>query len=166
MFLGRECEVGTGGAGGLISLNALSTSLRCSLCFCSHPPNCSQGSASPHCPDLSALQLVCFQFFSGIYLPCRIFLLPKHPAVFYYYFFQVNCHRFPFLGQCVSGRSLTASYLDKWHEPKGQCLSRCCAGCERARWPRQLRHSSCCGKSTLKVTRRFIMHNFFFPRRQ
>lgn len=111
--------------------------------------------------SISALQSVCFclsisNFLLGYCCHVDFFVLSKYPATCYY-FPQVNCHCFPFLGQCMSGNSLTAFSLDKWCKPKGQWLS----GSVHVCWPRELRHSSCCGKFTLKVTRRFIMHNFF-----
>lgn len=66
-----------------------------------------------------------FQFFIGAFLLCRIFL------VFFsscqntqLYVIQGNCHRSPFLGQCMSSRNLTASYLDRWSNLKGSVSSR------------------------------------------
>lgn len=96
---------------------------------------------------------------------CRFFfffLLPKYPAICYY-FLQVNCHYFPFLGQCMSGGSLKPPILINDASLKGSVWS--CFSCRLGVcWPREFKHSSCCGKFTLKVTRRFIMRNFFSPK--
>lgn len=136
--------------------------LRCSLCL----PVTHQTANKDQLPrwvkvSISALRSVCFcssisNFSLGYCCHVDFFVLPKYPAACYY-FLQVNCHCFPFLVQCMSGNSLTASSLDKWCKPKGQRLS----GSVHVCWPGELRHSSCCGKFTRKVTRRFITHNFF-----